>query len=896
MDERLTQPLTPKQVGARISMPVRYDGEKHIQMLTGQCCLMNLQMQTDAMASIYGWVLARFQDDLPVLEADAQSKWHHIPPTHPSQVLKLMEICSGMAGTSLGARAAGLTPLVACDKSALACQLLEMNQHPCVVHGDIADDSTKEALHAALDGQRGGLIGGFPCQPFSRLGNARCFQDERSTTFYKVMDVAMLTQASWVLLECVKPAGRTTEVPSILQHFADLMGFHWCQVDLHQHRTWPAHRARWWALLIPRSMVLPALRDLPLLPEWQTLENVITEWAIWSKDDEDKLLLNDFELSYFLDENYGPTDRCLRMDQPAPTLLHSLGSQLFSCPCGCRKRFAETTLLNKGLHGITVQSQRYPGKLRHPHPLEAAMIAGIPGTIQYGDMPREMLTQIGQVASPIQSHWILVQFLHAQLPTDQDIPWVHSTAQPTPDQLHRRYLRYILKSHKKRWPSAEQYQRRVLSVQPHDEPAYALILDAPTTARDLVLAHRASTLQQEKKVVIDGPEVLGPDDLIATDEVALWRDEMIGYGLDFSLRDTDSPVLGRSYGLDDLTIHHEARHLFCKAEIDETSFWTPRFVTLIQDVHSHTANELLVHALRGKDTVHTIALDSHHWLYIQFIINGDLLMVNVMDGARDNTTPEIDAFIQRVYRASGRLHLQEKVTYLVKQTHGTHCGAIALIHLGHQLHLWQRADEITAELWHQQLLRKQDFARFGGSPGGSSDAEQAVITWLKGFLPNKGVAPEALDSRIKAAITKLGVNALHEAIHSQQPWKQLKQCGMGQGKPFQWVTAGELEAQVHKRSQEKFKTQKDKAKHRRKMTAPKNDQMGLHLTPENLSIPPNSFVDTELTEVPMVTFQQIGSDTRGIAICTIEQATTVNSSMTRTIYQLMLLRLSQLAE
>ena len=872
MDKTLLEPLHRQQIGHEVSLTVKLFDDTFQSVVTGQCCKIDLSLQHGYMASIYRWILVDFDDETPVLKPSADASWHLIPRYESSQILQVVELCSGMAGTSMGAKAAGMVPVLACDRSALACEFLRLNHHPCVVHGDLADINTVMKIHDALGERRAGLIGGFPCQPFSRLGNEQHFHDARADTFYRVLETAIRLQSVWVLLECVKPAGQNNEVKQTLKRFAEVMNFQMCEINLHLHRTWPAHRARWWVLLVPCDLALPPLRDLPWLVEWQKLEDIIPEWAIWPQSHEDALLLNEYELGYFLDERYGQTDRGLNMQGQAPTLLHNLGSQLFACPCGCRRRFSEETLLRKGLHGITICSQLYPGKLRHPHPLEAALMAGIPGFLEHDGKVRELLTQVGQVASPIQSHWVLTQFLHAQSQVDADFPWQHAKVMPTPEQLHRRFLRYVLRSHQLRWPSSFHHTGRVQCVQPTDEPGYSIVMRTPTTAQDLVHAHRAITGTNELLLAYTKVNLLGPADLLPEATIFVRAEPLIGYGNNFDLKNVNNTKLGKSQGLDDLTIHQEATMLMRKAGADTQAFWTPRFCAMIPELQQTTALHCLREIMGDGKEFHSIFLDSHHWLYIHFTIDGNTLTAEVFDGARRNTAVETHAFIQRVFLASRCAHLREETTYLVKQTQGTHCGAVALLHLGFNLSLWDYANEANAVQWHQHLLQKQDRARFGNGYGGGNDHEAAVKTWLANFLPSKGVAADAIEQRIRNAIAKLGVNTLYDAIHSQNPWKQLKQAGMGQGKPYQWVTAAELEAHVQKRSEDKFKTQKDKQKQKKKQGPVRKDQVGLHLTPENLMIPASTFVDSDDKDVPMISFQQIGSDARGVAICTIEQA------------------------
>ena len=96
------------------------------------------------------------------------------------------------------------------------------------------------------------------------------------------------------------------------------------------------------------------------------------------------------------------------------TSLHSCGSQLGPCACGCRQfAFHDDRLMQKGLHGLLVRltgtarcgTNTYPC-FRHVHPAELALLNGMNPNMPWGEDMKMALCALGQLASPIQATWV----------------------------------------------------------------------------------------------------------------------------------------------------------------------------------------------------------------------------------------------------------------------------------------------------------------------------------------------------------------------------------------------------------------------------------------------------------------------------------------------------------
>ena len=126
-----------------------------------------------------------------------------------------------------------------------------------------------------------------------------------------------------------------------------------------------------------------------------------------SSEDVAQLWLSDYELEQF-GARKPLVSNCLRTSGKLSTALHSWGSQVLRCPCGCRPAFAASRL-DRGISGVLIPVEVGDGELRfrHPHPAELALLCGCSPLLQFGSQLRLGLALIGQVASPLQAAWVL---------------------------------------------------------------------------------------------------------------------------------------------------------------------------------------------------------------------------------------------------------------------------------------------------------------------------------------------------------------------------------------------------------------------------------------------------------------------------------------------------------
>lgn len=125
--------------------------------------------------------------------------------------LTTISLFSGIGGLDFGFEAAGFHSRVAVDMDPVACQTLRANRpNWTVLERDIHKLSSKEILKAAdlKVGDADVLIGGPPCQPFSKSsycvnGSATRLNDQRSRTLTAYLRVLRDTKPKSFLLENV---------------------------------------------------------------------------------------------------------------------------------------------------------------------------------------------------------------------------------------------------------------------------------------------------------------------------------------------------------------------------------------------------------------------------------------------------------------------------------------------------------------------------------------------------------------------------------------------------------------------------------------------------------------------------------------------------------------------
>ena len=125
-------------------------------------------------------------------------------------MLKAISLFTGVGGLDFGFEAAGYATRAAVELDAICCATIRNNRRWPLLEGDIHKIQTREILDAAnlAVGEADVLIGGPPCQPFSKSGywvrgDALRLRDPRATTLGAYLRILAQSQPRAFLLENV---------------------------------------------------------------------------------------------------------------------------------------------------------------------------------------------------------------------------------------------------------------------------------------------------------------------------------------------------------------------------------------------------------------------------------------------------------------------------------------------------------------------------------------------------------------------------------------------------------------------------------------------------------------------------------------------------------------------
>lgn len=411
----------------------------------------------------------------------------------PADLGFVHDTCCGLGGFATGLdflhNACGVPGQVvtAVDLCPLAMSAYCRNHNAFPISGDVCSQDTIFQMHAQQIkvGAQPLLVGGFPCQPLSRQGAQKRQLDERSQVLKALLRAAFWLQASGVCLECVPEAITDVGTQEALAEFAQLMNF--SIKVLHLQHVWPARRSRWFAVLVPN---LPGFQfpPMPCLSPAPTVGDLIpfNLWPVWNDCDEQQLKWTDLESQVYKNPIYGNPDRRVDLSQPLPTALHSWGSALYKCPCGCRQQgFSPGVLRAKGLRGIEILSGLWPHLSRHIHPRELQFLLGFPPLQEILSDCRAQLCLYGNSVSPVQVIWVL-STLHQGRNLLQD---------KTPSTCLCEYLRAIVVHRDITWPSP--YPGTGIATLDFHEGSVPITFHTKQTVGDLIKAE--STLNFDAK-------------------------------------------------------------------------------------------------------------------------------------------------------------------------------------------------------------------------------------------------------------------------------------------------------------------------------------------------------------------------------------------------------------
>ena len=363
-------------------------------------------------------------------------KYDPLPVNIPRELdfLSSHDVLCGLGGFSSSFSFLSMSVITAVDWNCLASVSYQMNHTTSFLLADIDHHDTVYKMHQAQNAAG--------CQPVLAAGIP-----VRSRTLPAVLRAAYWLNTAGLLLECAPEAAHDFSTQAAIREYAQLRGCDIFQKVLHLHSCWPARRSRWIALIVPSSLGFSGFEDLPVLQPMPVLGELFPydPWPVWPQKDEQQLQWTPIELQAYRCPDFGPVNRKLNLQEPCPTALHSWGSVLYACPCGCRDQgISPSSLQRQGLRGVEVTSGLWPHAPRHVHPKELQLIMGFPPFEKTLEDCRAQLVLFGNAISPIQGLWVYAHLLkHCGLS-----PWGM-----TPRELLVRYMNMLLDQRNLVWPS-----------------------------------------------------------------------------------------------------------------------------------------------------------------------------------------------------------------------------------------------------------------------------------------------------------------------------------------------------------------------------------------------------------------------------------------------------------
>lgn len=864
-----------------------------------------------------------------MLNFDMYTKVVYLPADEETDMMTFKEVTCGIGGIGYAGKFLGMRCLAMLDVNGMVCQALEANGHLDIIQGDISDAQVRHQVHQCHDATRGWIFSGFPCQPLSTQGDMLGAQDHRADVFKNVVKLAWEQQAGGLLLECVPSALQAPYIQHELQRLGWSLNMEIKQRLLHLHAIWPCRRSRWWALMIPIKYQLYDIGNLPSAEPFPDMNHIFARWPIWSDEVEAELQLSEDELTMFSNKIYGCDERHLRIDRPAPCILHSYGSVLRECPCGCRSKFSLRRLQRDGIRGYYVIGCN--GKERYLHVAEAAYLCTLPPSMVFPHGPRDSLCLVGQCAAPLQALWMLGNFME-HIGNN-----VHGTALIA----LQNYQTYLFRD--AHGVFAFENLKHATLLQSHlDEAPLSLLVAPGQKVEDLIHAehkwqapghvlhlqdelgnlpvhhliqrasiagqyHMVNRPKKQRKTMkaenirisflqIDGEEFTIKEGFFSAGTFVFeaarslnidgsdhrLQDEH-GNRVDLDSRIWENVMLMRPSllqaegeqtaglpvgGLTDLCLDMAANILIMTAQKQRTHYWMPAALATEWCLHPD-ADVHFAHwalaALHGK--LYMAIAHDIHWMLLECSHQHGVLHLRHMDGQEHSSKVDVLSFARRIgHLLSISPCCVTKVQIFVQHSSQT-CGTLVILHLGECLKLWTERNHPDEIQLHMNLVKNFPLGTILAFGKGMGQEDNDFIWPLRDILKARGVPEHRTEERARAAMDKIGKMKLKEALEARNPWQALKALGSMPKINFMFVKADELEVQIRQKAQSKFKVQASD----KKTKVVKQKLEASDVAPDQLKMIDGTFALDNGGEVKQLAMHEVAAHRAGIAFAQVAE-------------------------
>jgi len=186
-----------------------------------------------------------------------------VPNENNVSEFKFIDLFCGIGGFHQSLRNMGGTCVFACDIDEHCRNVYEENYN-------LRPESDITNINIGSIPAFDVLCAGFPCQPFSKAGNQKGFDDDRGNLFYKICDIIKNHNPKYLLLENVRNLashdnGNTWKV---IYENIDILGYHTYKLPVILnvlHFNIPQNRER--VIIMCKRKDLGELRLLPTIPK-----------------------------------------------------------------------------------------------------------------------------------------------------------------------------------------------------------------------------------------------------------------------------------------------------------------------------------------------------------------------------------------------------------------------------------------------------------------------------------------------------------------------------------------------------------------------------------------------------------------------------------------------------
>lgn len=938
--------LSAAELGARISLVVQIEWQDPTGMVLGETVhlkqkvwIQHEPLQMDTFRYTYMDVLVIKAGHIPTVQMDGMSfRFAHRAMT-PESLMQVVETCTGLGALGKGAMDAGFSVKVQNEVRSEICDFLELQQGPVIVRGDIGNIETVATImkHAPSAGI---LTAGVSCQPFSRMGDRRGEADARSNCLPKVLGAAYLMQTPIIVLECVAEVKKFPAFEECIKTFCSASGFHYEHILLELGDVWVSRRHRWWGVLTQGNFGAFKLFDWSGVKSNPRVSSVLNHFGTVPPDHAKQLQLTLYELRSI--HELGTLQKyAIRLDQQAPTAVHAWGSHFYGCRCGCRTSgLALERFQRDGLHVLLIPTGGYTKHMRmelphmrYPSAAECALLNGLSPNMQWGQDARLGLCLVGQLASPLQSAWVLTH-VRQHLAQRGLVP--PSTSGPL-DVLSQQRTRLIEEAEQGgffQFERAADILTSSIAVGP--DPDSREVHTAPSQTRflghfrgvvngveymipipfkagcqiwhwiqaelafypvetkfcctrengDLATLNEPLSEATKLRLEISDGDGGGRTDLFERDDVthappciSVPQDvkEIRSNGPPLDTKLSELEAGGAPWGDDEI-----AWHLAQLAkEADSFVAWVDPLVTASAIVHG-TSLFLVDDGpfFRVEGWLLCVPFVSGHWLPLVGFVDDDHVHFSVWDTTNTHF-PVIERLLGPLTRLVGATDYSI-TQYLTIATSPQSCGPDAIAHI--HFALLRCMAPTPKALAHVSSLRHQAFVQQLRLDGTCQDAvlkgagtqQIPVMEQIQNILIERGVGESEALHRASTAMDRIGLSKLQQALKSPFPWSQLKVLGNQCNPPMRWILAHELEEQIQlkaasgKEVGNRAKPKKQKTSVQKVKLPPK-----VSIRPDQIFVADNTFVgvnmDGSTESLKVISINTLGAEAMGVALCMPDQ-------------------------